>query len=539
MRFLNFKMEGVSHMAFGISLIFVTLLVMVGIFMKANQGIKNARSKGNVGDDLNSFGYKQELLRDMGGFSNFAVSFSVISILTGGVTLYGVGFNSGGPAIIGIGWVLVTLFCLFMSASLAELTSAIPTSGGVYHWASILGNRTTGWFSAALNTVGQIATLAGIDYGLAGFAAALIWDKPTQTETNLLCAGILLSHALFNHFGIKMVAKLNDISAVYHMVGVAVIVAALAFFAPSHHSITYLFNTTFSPQANDLHIPYGIAFLFGLLQAQWTITGYDASAHTSEETIDPRVRAPWGVYMSVVVSGIFGFLMLAMVTLSIGDQAAVASAPNAFLTAVEQALGTKFGSFLSWMVSVAMWFCGLAAVTSTSRMIYAFSRDNGLPLSNIWGKVSTKFRTPAAAIYLSIIIALLLGLQSGVYAAVTAISVMGLHTSYLIPIYYKLRAQARNVWMKEDNGPWHLGKWSVPVNVIALLWIVFFDILFVVAPNDVTFGSYTIHYTTGKAFVVIMALIFGLYFTFARRAYKGPHLGTYEEVNKRLNKKAA
>jgi amino acid transporter len=525
-------------MAFGIVLIIVTLLVMYGIFRKANQGIKKSRMKGNLGDDLNAFGYKQELLRDMGGFSNFAVSFSVISILTGGVTLYGVGYSNGGPAIIGMGWVLVTLFCLFMSAALAELTSAIPTSGGVYHWSSILGNRTTGWFSAALNTVGQVATLAGIDYGLAGFASALIWANPTPTDVNLLCAGILLTHALLNHFGIHLVAKLNDISAIYHMIGVAVIVAALAFFAPSHHSITYLFDTTFSTTSNSLHIPYGIAFLFGLLQAQWTITGYDASAHVSEETIEPRIRAPWGVYMSVVISGIFGFLMLSMVTISITNQVEVAGASNAFLTAVNQALGTKFGSFLSWMVSIAMWFCGLASCTSTSRMIYAFSRDNGLPFSKIWGKVSTRFRTPAPAIYLSVIVALLLGLQPGVYAAVTAISVMGLHTSYLIPISYKLRAIARKVWTEDDDGPWHLGKWSVPVNVIALFWIVFFDILFVVAPNDVTFGSYTMHYTTGKAFLVIVALIIILYYGFARRVYNGPHLGTYEEVNKRLNQKS-
>jgi len=522
-------------MVIGILLIIVTLISMFGIFVKANQGIKKSRTKGNAGDDLNAFGYKQELLRDMGGFSNFAVSFSVISILTGGVTLYGLGFSNGGPAIIGIGWVLVTLFCLFMSASLAELTSAIPTSGGVYHWASILGNRTTGWFSAILNTIGQIATLAGIDYGLAGFSAALIWENPTHTEVNLLCAGILLSHALLNHFGIHLVAKLNDVSAVYHMAGVVVIVAALAFFAPSHHSISYLFDTTFSTQANSLHIPYGVAFLFGLLQAQWTITGYDASAHVSEETIDPRIRAPWGVYMSVVVSGIFGFVLLSMVTVSITNQVQVAAAPNAFLTAVQQALGTKFGSFISWMVAAAMWFCGLASTTSTSRMIYAFSRDNGLPFSKIWGKVSSKFHTPAPAIYLSVLLALLLGLQSGVYAAVTAISVMGLHTSYLIPIFLKLRAINRNVWTEEDDGPWHLGKWSVPVNIIALLWIVFFDILFVVAPNDVTFGSYTMHYTTGKAFLVILAIVFFLYYAFARRSYNGPHLGTYEDVNIRLN----
>src|ERR1051325_6195352 len=88
---------------------------------------------------LHQFGYAQELLRDMGGFSNFAVSFSIISILTGAVTLYGTGLNSGGPIVMGLGWPLVTLFVLFVAASMAELASAIPTSGALYHWASLLG----------------------------------------------------------------------------------------------------------------------------------------------------------------------------------------------------------------------------------------------------------------------------------------------------------------------------------------------------------------------------------------------------------------
>src|SRR5262245_57337343 len=123
---------------------------------------------------LHQFGYAQKLLRDMGGFSNFAISFSIISILTGGITLYGTGLNAGGPVVMGIGWPLVTLFVLCIAASMAELASAIPASGALYHWASLLGGPGWGWFTAWLNLIGLAAAIAGIDWGCATFLAPLI-----------------------------------------------------------------------------------------------------------------------------------------------------------------------------------------------------------------------------------------------------------------------------------------------------------------------------------------------------------------------------
>ncbi|WP_051330949.1 amino acid permease [Aneurinibacillus terranovensis] len=521
-------------MVLGICLIIVTLLVMVGLFMKANQGIKLARTKENSGDDLNAFGYKQELLRDMGGFSNFAISFSIISILTGAVTLYGFGFNQGGPAVMGIGWPFVTLFVLFLAAALAELTSAIPTSGAIYHWASILGGPGWGWFSAWLNMVGQVATVAGIDFGCAGFASSLLFDHPTKGQTLLVYAVILASHALLNHVGIRIVAKLNDVSAIYHMVGVGIIIGSLVYFGPSK-DVSYLFDMSFSTVANS-STPYWFAFLVGLLQAQWTITGYDASAHTSEETVDAKIRAPWGVYLSVALSGIFGFMMLALVTLSIKDPAAVAAGGgNAFIVVIEQAMGGVFGRATLWMVTIAMWFCGLSSITSASRMIYAFARDKGLPLSNIWGKVSSKFRTPFNAIWLTGALAFACGLFDNVYAVVTSLSVIGLHSSYAVPLFLKMRAQYKGVWTAGDNGPWSLGSWSVIVNVIAVAWICFITILFVTAPSDIPLtATFTLHYATGKAFGTVLILLFLLYRIRARKHFKGPHLGSYREVNERM-----
>jgi amino acid transporter len=522
-------------MIIGILLIVAVCAVMLLLGIKANRGVAASRRSGTQGHDLAAFGYKQELLRDMGGFSNFAVSFSIISILTGAVTLYGFGFNQGGPAVMGLGWPLVTLFVLFVAAGLAELTSAIPTSGAIYHWSSILGGKGWGWFSAWLNMVGQVTVVAGIDYGCAGFASSLLFSEPTKGQTLTVYAIILLSHALLNHLGIKIVAKLNDISAVYHMLGVGIIIAALAYFGPSH-DVSYLFDTGFSGVANE-STPYWFAFLVGLLQAQWTYTGYDASAHTSEETVDAKVRSPWGVYLSVALSGVFGFLMIAMVTLSIKDPAAVAQAgSNGFIAAIEQAMGGVFGKAMLWMVTIAMWFCGLSSVTSISRMIFAFARDQGLPFSGMWSKVSEKFRTPANAIWASCIIAFLCGILDNVYAAVTSLSVISLYCSYGTPILLKTIAQARGLWREEDNGPWSLGGWSFPVNLVALLWIAFVTVLFVVAPSDVGItANYTLHYATGKVFGALLVLLFILYGVYVRKHFNGPHLGSYSALRERLS----
>jgi hypothetical protein len=283
-------------------------------------------------EQLRKLGYAQQLLRDMGGFANFALSFSIISILTGAVTLYGHGLRYGGPLQMLAGWPLVTLLTLPIAMSLAELASAYPTAGALYHWSSWLGGRGAGFFTAWLNTIGQFAITAGIDYGLAEFLAAMLGFEG-RTSTLLLCAAILASHAVLNHLGVRLVARLNDLSAWVHIVGVAVIVGALAFFAP-HQPRQFLLQRSGGP------------FAVGLLLACWTFTGYDASAHASEETHDPSRNAPWGMVLAVAVSGVAGYALLLAVTLSIGDLGATTAADNPFIFALRGALGGRTGSAL-------------------------------------------------------------------------------------------------------------------------------------------------------------------------------------------------
>src|SRR5262245_56506906 len=437
------------------------------------QAVERGQSSDDV-RELGALGYAQELFRTIGGFSNFAISFSIISILTGAVTLYEHGLTMGGPAEMAFGWPLVSLFTLTVALSMAELASSLPTSGAMYHWASRLGGKGWGWFTAWFNILGQLATLAGIDYGCALFVTPLMGLPAGAGSVLLVYAGILLSHALINHFGIRLVARLNDFSVTVHIVGVIAIVGAVLIVAPKQPIGFFFARVTSNPEG----WPYWWAFIVGLLQAQWTFTGYDASASVSEETVDPRRRVPWSIVMAVVVSSVVGYLLLLALTLAIRDIPAVLHATDAaghqipaVIAILTTALGARAGTVFSGLAAMAMWFCGLSAVTWTSRVIYAFARDDGMPASGIWKRVSAKHLTPAAAIWLSVVVALAATISAGTYAVVTSISVIGLYVSYVVPVYLAWRA--RGTATESPKGPWHLGTFGSGINVVAMLWVAF------------------------------------------------------------------
>ncbi|HEY6293392.1 MAG TPA: amino acid permease [Terriglobia bacterium] len=420
----------------------------------------------------------------MGGFSNFAISFSIISILTGAVTLYDYGLSMGGPAEMSLGWPLVAVFSLAVAASMGEIASALPTSGGMYHWATILGGPGWGWFTAWFNILGLIATIAGIDYGCAQFLMPLL-GLPSSTAVLLaVYAVVLASHGLINHYGIRLVARLNDASVTVHIVGVVAIVGALLLFAPKQ-PFSFFFRAVNSSGVRF----YGWAFLLGLLQAQWTFTGYDGSCHVSEETVDPRRRVPWGMVNAIVISAVAGYLLLAALTLSVKSLPAALGATDAagnkvpaVIAILEQSLGHSAGAAVSLLAVMAMWFCGLATVTSNSRTVYAFARDGGLPFSTLWKRVSPQHRTPGAAIWLSVIAAFAVALYSGAYPVVTSISTIGLYLSYILPVYLGVRARRAGRW--RERGPWHLGRYSGAVNLAALAWTVFICVMLVMPPNQ-------------------------------------------------------
>src|SRR5438093_6661842 len=277
--------------------------------------------------DLHGLGYAQELLRSMGGFSNFAISFSIISILTGAVILYNLGLTLAGPAAVGLGWLLVTVFTLMIAATMAEIASAYPTAGGLYYWASKLRNKDWGWWTAWLNLGGQISIVAGINYSAAFYLCATILNPlfgidPTVETFGVLNAiwitGILIAIEIgFNVAGTRIVAFMNDLSVWWHIFFVVVIALALfALGSQPTHDVGFLFSVAPGTNADGVPwqsvIPLGVAgaFALSLLQSQWTYTGYDASAHVAEETVFARRASAWGVSLSVSVPPVAGCLVL-------------------------------------------------------------------------------------------------------------------------------------------------------------------------------------------------------------------------------------
>ena len=460
--------------------------------------------------DLSRYGYAQELFRAMGGFSNFAISFSVISILTGAVTLYGYGLARGGPREMAVGWPIVALFSLAVAASMGELASAFPTSGGMYHWSATLGGPAWGWFTAWFNIVGLVATLAGIDYGCAKFAAPLLGLPDGTWPLLTLYGAVLASHALINQFGIRLVAILNDLSVTVHIAGVFLIAGALLWFAPKQ-PVSFFFQAASAP--SPIHSSYAWLFLIGLLQAQWTFTGFDASAHTAEETHDPRRHAPWGIVLSVAVSAIVGYVLLFALTLAIRDLPAMLQAgandepvPILILT---NALGARAGGAMSWLCVVAMWFCGLSTITSTSRTVFSFARDGGMPA--FLRRVSASHHTPSPAIWIATLAAFAALAYSGAYSVVTSISVVMLFISYVLPVALALHVERRTN-RTDLRGPWHLGRFSTPIRVTAIAWTVFISVIMVMPPNELA----------GKSLVVVVIALALLYILHVRKTYRGP-----------------
>jgi amino acid transporter len=494
--------------------------------------------------DLHGLGYAQELLRSMGGFSNFAISFSIISILTGAVILFNYGLTLAGPGSVGLGWLVVTLFTLPIAATMAEIASAYPTAGGLYYWASKLRNKDWGWWTAWFNLGGQISIVAGINYAAAFYLGATILNPLFGFDVSAVTVGVqnaiwltgilILIEILFNVAGTRIVAFLNDLSVWWHIFFVAAIALALfAFGSQPTHDLGFLFQV--SPGANAAGTPWGNVLPFGvlgafalsLLQAQWTYTGYDASAHVAEETVSARRASAWGVFLSVAVSAVAGYVVLVALTLKMTSPEDVLANSGGY--GVAYILTSNLGSGLSSLggllaagVAFAMTFCGFSSIASAGRMLFAFSRDDGVPGSSWLKKVSHRWRTPANSViaisvfsWLLILLVYVLfkafgGDPSFLIAGITTVSTVLLYWAYGLVI--ALAMWGDQGWRQRQT--WSLGRWSRPLAWVSVIWIVVLTPIFLY-PFELNVASLA---TVGGLLVLL-----GLYYIlWARNRFRGP-----------------
>jgi len=478
---------------------------------------------------LHSLGYAQELSRRMSGFSNFSISFSVICILAGGVTAFAAGFSSVGGAAIGIGWLVGGLFAVLVSLAMGQIASAFPTAGGLYHWSSILGGRAWGWATAWFNLLGLIFVTSSVDAGAFQLLRDLVINGIFHVDVSAWGSGspiwiagiavVLIIQALFNHYGIKITTKLTDFSGYLIFAVAIVLTVSLLVFSPVPLDFSRLFTfTNFTGDAGGAVWPQNgslfISFVLGLLLVIYTITGYDASAHTSEETQDAANNAPKGMWRSVLLSVIFGYLMVCSLVLAMPSvKEGAAQGWNVFFWVLSSShMPGALRDTLYVGIVIANFLAGLACVTSTSRMMFAFSRDGGLPFSKQLKKVSPKHRTPTIAIWVSVAAALASCLYGGAFVVLAAGCAVFLYISYLMPIAAGFFAEGKK-W--KTKGPFSLGKLSRPISVIGVLgglvlvWVGFQP------PNQLV----------GYLVIGLVVLLLVLWFAFERRRFQGPPLG--------------
>ncbi|MBM4253148.1 MAG: amino acid permease [Deltaproteobacteria bacterium] len=462
---------------------------------------------------LRTLGYQQELDRRMSGFSNFAISFSIICILAGGLTSFHLGFSAVGGAAIGLGWPLSCAFSLIVAAAMGQLASAFPTAGGLYHWSAILGGRAWGWATAWLNLVGLITTLAAINVGAFAFTIGAI-DKIFEMHLSSLSGtkqivlqtvGVALmtgSQGLVNHLGIKLTTKLTDFSGYLIMVIATILTGSLVFYGASFDLSRLVSFQNFSGSAGGNVWPANdnilVLFALGLLLPAYTITGFDASAHTSEETKGAQYNVPRGIVRAALVSSVGGWLMLiAMVLAMPSVTSGAAEGPNVFFWLVEQVLPKYLGNTLLIGIIIAQYICGLATVTSTSRMTYAFARDGGLPFSRQLKQVSPRYLTPASAIWTIVTLTIAFAAYTPVYTTITVCCVIFLYISYVIPIGLGFFVYGKS-WT--NFGPWTLGIWFKPACLVAMFGCLALILIGIQPPND---KALTVLLTT----LVIMAVV--------------------------------
>jgi amino acid transporter len=507
---------------------------------------------GKLGADeqkLAELGYKQELNRGWSAFSNFAISLTIICILSGCFTTYGQAWNAGGPIAISIGWPVISCLVLLVGLSMAELASKYPTAGGIYYWAYNLGGVRWAWFTGWFNLLGLIAITAGVDFGAALFLNSVLslygvnfilnfttTNVTTSLHNTFVLFIIILSiHGLINVFSSPLVALLNRISAWWMLGGAVAIVIVMIVGPTTHQSFSFVFghraNNTglFGGSLSGFRYWFYILPL-GFLLTMYTFTGYDASAHLSEETHNAERAAPRGLWTSIAYSAIGGWALLLAITFAATHVPYINKSGGTAISVIESSLSTGLAKLVLDISTVGQLFCGMGCVAAASRMVFAFSRDGAVPGHNLWRRLN-RHRTPTWSVLFVAVCALVItipayfGNSAGfpvAFYAVTSITTIGLYIAYVLPVFLRWR-----MGDKFEPGVWNLRGHYRWINVIAIVWVALCVIFFCLptSPAGVPWNSAFTWSAFNYAPLVTIVLMVGVWIAWeagAKNTFKGP-----------------
>jgi amino acid transporter len=425
-------------------------------------------------ETLHRFGYSQELARRMSAFGNFAVSFMVIGVFFGVAVNMQQGLGTAGMFGLTVMWLVGGVIALATALSLGEISSAIPTAGGLYHWSSVLGGRGWGWATSWINLLAYVFSMGGTAVATYLVFNQMILNEVFSTDTSHWGYGqqlfgvtvLMISWAVFNHVGVSTLSRLVEIGAYITLVG-AIALCGMMLYNIHPGNLRHLFdfaNNTGAAGGDVVpHTSNPILICgYALLLPMWLVTSYDASAHVSEETVDAARAVPKAMKNSVLFSVILGIVLFMIFGLAMQDPAAIArKGPDAFITLYQQVVAPAWlKHFVAVAITVSVYMCGASCMTGFSRALFSFARDRGLPMC--FARVSKRFRTPAAAIWCGAVAGVAVTLYSSAFAALTA------GTALFYQICYGMAILAAMFAKNRTYGPFRLGKWSKPCGIVAV-----------------------------------------------------------------------
>ena len=435
-------------------------------------------------DDLAEFGYSQSLDRSIGKFASFAAGISYISILTGTFQLFYFGFGFGGPA-YWWSWPLVFVGQLMVALCFAELAGRYPVAGSVYNWAKRLASTTTGWLAGWMMFTASIVTLTAVVLAYqvtlpqiwSGFQLVGDGTGPTDFAVSAVIWGAILIAftTVINAIGVKLMTRINSAGVFIELIAAVLLVILLAINIVNPPSV--LFDPGTYGEGYDLG--YGGAFLVAALASAYVMYGFDTASSLGEETVDPRRTAPSAILRAVIASFVIGGLILLFGILAAPNLAdeSLGKSSGGLQAIILQALGGPVGTVFLVSIVVAVTVCALAVHTAGIRLMFAMARDNALPAGARLAKIDPKRKTPVVpAVVVGVVALLILVVNIGspqIFTAVTSVAIIMIYIAYLLVTGPMLLKRLKGEWPDKSEaakGYFSLGRFGLPVNIIAVVW---------------------------------------------------------------------
>lgn len=421
--------------------------------------------------DLLSAGYRPQFRRGLGAFTAFAAGFSYLSILTGIVQNFYLGYREAGPAFVWT-WPVVFAGQFCLALCFADLAREYPFCGGVYAWARRAGSPFWGWLTGWVYLASLIVTLAAVALAWQ-ITLPAIWPgfqfvKSAPQNAAILGAVLIAVSTLLNVVGTRWLAAIMNVGVVIELLAAVLLIVLLGAHAVRGPGVVLQMH----PPIASGEVLAVSPFLAAAVMAAYVMYGFDTAGTLAEETVNPRRRAPRAILQALVAAAFLGLLLLLTAVMAAPDPAdpLLGSDAGGLPHLIKQSLGGPIGTVFVGASAVAVFICTLAVQANTARVLFAMARDGAVPGYRRLRRVHPVHHTPRAA-------ALLVGAMGGglllvnlnfekVMTALVCVSIVWANLAYLLTTGPLLARRLRRPWAK---GP-VLGRWRSAVNAAAVVW---------------------------------------------------------------------